>query len=352
MRLSTALSVNIVLLLGIVLPVLADSAGIYDSAKQATSKVIEYLDLEKQQVFDKAGKIRDDVFNTWSDSQLNEWLESHNIIKEPSKPSTVDELRKFAAKHKDLLLEDINNFKDKAADSASPYLSKSKEYVADSADALFESTVSTWSSSRLKAYLDARGIPAPQYGKKDQLLKLVRENRYRLVDRKYNGPWTFDAWSVDDLKSWLQEQGSNIQGSREQLATAANEQLAKLKENAKHKSNDAYGVTVDAWNRAKKPDFGKWSDTDLKAYVGSYGVDFKNERDDLVRQAEQNYNYFVQGSGPAKWEKVKHEGNLYFAQATIYGKYYGSVLYSYAKSGILKLYHIINGYATGSKEDL
>jgi len=62
----------------------------------------------------------------------------------------------------------------------------------------FDQAMSTWSNSRLKAYLDARGVPVPQSGKTDELRTAVRLNS-RKAATGFTA-WTFDTWTSENLK--------------------------------------------------------------------------------------------------------------------------------------------------------
>lgn len=52
--------------------------------------------------------------------------------------------------------------------------------------------------SRLKAYLDSRGVPVPQSGRRDELLATVRLNKHKAATDW--SAWTFDTWTIDNLK--------------------------------------------------------------------------------------------------------------------------------------------------------
>lgn len=66
------------------------------------------------------------------------------------------------------------------------------------ADHAFNAAVASWSDSRLKAYLDSRGVPVPQSGKKDELIAAVRLNKHKAATGW--SAWTFDTWTVDNLR--------------------------------------------------------------------------------------------------------------------------------------------------------
>jgi hypothetical protein len=62
----------------------------------------------------------------------------------------------------------------------------------------FNSAVQSWSDSRLKAYLDSRGVPVPQSGKRDELIAAVRLNKHKAATGWT--AWTFDTWTIDNLR--------------------------------------------------------------------------------------------------------------------------------------------------------
>ena len=85
-----------------------------------------------------------------------------------------------------------------ATSSAGNAYAKSTDDAALKADDLWNSAIAGWSDTRLKAYLDARGVPVPQNGKKDELLAAVRLNKHKAATGW--SAWTFDTWTVDNLK--------------------------------------------------------------------------------------------------------------------------------------------------------
>lgn len=109
----------------------------------------------------------------------------------------------LAKKHRNQLTG--NNVKDSAASAMGAATSKAgNEYAKATDDASlktqesFDSVVGSWSDSRLKAFLDARGVPVPQGGKKNELIKQVRLNKNK-ASSGYSA-WTFDTWNTENLK--------------------------------------------------------------------------------------------------------------------------------------------------------
>lgn len=147
--------------------------------------------------------LTEELFNAWSDSQLKKFLDEHNI-KVPQ-GSKRNELLALARKHRHSVLEQASAVSQSAADYLGAATSRAgNEYARATDDAklkahdAFDSSVETWSNTRLKAFLDARGVPVPQAGKRDQLLAKVRQNRHRLANQ-WNA-YTFETWHTEELK--------------------------------------------------------------------------------------------------------------------------------------------------------
>ena len=145
--------------------------------------------------------LSDALLDSWSDSQIKDWADK-NGIKVPQ-GSKRNELIALAKKHRSQLTGDT--VKDSAASVMGAATSKAGNQFAKATDdaslktqETFDAAVESWSDSRLKAFLDARGVPVPQGGKKDELVKQVRLN----ANKASTGwsAWTFDTWSTENLK--------------------------------------------------------------------------------------------------------------------------------------------------------
>lgn len=151
--------------------------------------------------------LSDAVFNAWSDSQLKKFLDEHGV--RVPQGSKRNELIALARKHRAALLSrastasetvssSMSDMYEAATSSAGNQFAKATDDVRLRAYDAFDKAVAVWSDSRLKAYLDARGIPVPQGGRRDELLAKVRANKYKAA-RDWN-VWTFDTWDRERLK--------------------------------------------------------------------------------------------------------------------------------------------------------
>lgn len=242
----------------------------------------------------------DAVFDSWSDSQIKEWADK-NGLKVPQ-GSKRNELLAFARKHRAQLTEDT------AASSASSAFgaatSKVGSAYATATDTVFDTAINSWSASRLKAYLDSRGVPVPQSGKIDELRAAVRLQGHK-ASTGYSA-WTFDTWTTENLKTWLGSQaeasGKKAQDytnmSRDQLVKAAQSGYAS----ASSISGTAYAsmtsAMASATGAAKDASFDTWSDSDLKSYLDDYGVPVYQgtTTNELKALAKRQYTYFKYGT--------------------------------------------------------
>jgi len=144
--------------------------------------------------------------------EIKEWADK-NGIKVPQ-GSKRNELLAIARKHRAQLTGDNASYSAKSAASkasasggsafgaatsaAGNQYAKATDDAQLKAQDAFNSAVGTWSESRLKAYLDARGVPVPQSSKRDELVAAVRLNAHKASTGW--SAWTFDTWTVDNLK--------------------------------------------------------------------------------------------------------------------------------------------------------
>lgn len=146
--------------------------------------------------------LSEELFNAWSDSKLKEFLDEHGV-KVPQ-GSKRNELVALARKHRAYLVEQASSASSAASEAFGAATTKAGNQFAQATDDAklklddqFDAAIKTWSDSRLKAFLDARGVPVPQYGKRDELLAKVRANAHRA-----SGGWNeynFDTWDKEHL---------------------------------------------------------------------------------------------------------------------------------------------------------
>lgn len=147
--------------------------------------------------------LSDALFNAWSDSKLKLFLDEHGV--NVPQGSARNEMIALARKHRASLLSQASTASSTAAEALGAATSSAgNEYTQATDNAqlkvqeAFDTAVQGWSNSRLKAFLDARGVPVPQKNRRDELLAKVRENRHKAAT-SWNA-WNFETWDVENLK--------------------------------------------------------------------------------------------------------------------------------------------------------
>lgn len=195
----------------------------------------------------------------------------------------MNELRALVRKHRADILGD--NVSGSAASAFGAATSKAgNQYAQATNDAslaaqdAFNSVVDTWSDSRLKAYLDARGVPVPQASKTDELRALVRKNAHKAWSG-WNA-WTFDDFSIENLKNYLQANGDAAAKQTAEKSGATRDELVSAAQSAYTSASSAGGANwasatsylSKATDSAKTSAFDTWSESDIKNYLDSYGI--------------------------------------------------------------------------------
>merc|ERR1711977_44692 len=306
-------------------------ASVRRNARIASLKAADMQASASKSAAAAAETLSDKLLDSWSDSQIKEWADK-NGIKVPQ-GSRRNELLAIARKHRAQLTGDNVSYSAKSAASkasdsgasafgaatsrAGNEYAKATDDAALKADDLFQKATSTWSESRLKAYLDARGVPVPQSGKKDELLAAVRLNRHKAATGW--SAWTFDTWTTENLKKYLASTGNKAAEKASKQADASREQLLSAAQVAYSSASKTGGVgyaSVTSYlakqtDAAKDSMFDTWSESELKNYLDSYGFDVPqgSTKNQLVAYARNSRNYFQYGTTTPQgtlWAKLSN----------------------------------------------
>jgi hypothetical protein len=182
--------------------------------------------------------------------------------------------------------------------------------------------------SRLKAYLDSRGIPVPQTCKKDELLAAVRLNRHKAATGW--SAWTFDTWTLENLKAYLSSSGNKAAekaskqtgATREQLLSAAQAAYAEASKTGGTSYASVTSYLAKQTDAAKDSIFDTWSESELKNYLDSYGfkVPQGSTKNQLVAWARNQRNYFQYGTTTPQgtlWAKLQNGAQWVLDQLSI-----------------------------------
>ncbi|ODQ78117.1 hypothetical protein BABINDRAFT_163133 [Babjeviella inositovora NRRL Y-12698] len=210
--------------------------------KDSYSSFLDDLELSDADIFDRAGKVKRLFIETWSESQLREWLADHEVDDLGEKAlETKEQLVAYVEEHSSDLVFDIQSWLASASKTASPWLSKASK-KSNLVNHTFLVDVDKWPKDRLKAFLKARGVSIPLFATKLELVYLVKKNANTLLGPNVQnlGDIFFQGWETDKIKDWLTEHKLAIDGNREVLLERARQWYADLKGNADELANEQF----------------------------------------------------------------------------------------------------------------
>lgn len=228
--------------------------------------------------------------------------------------SKVNELRALVRKNRAQILGD--NVSASAASAFGAATSKAgNQYAKATDDATlaaqdaFDKVVNSWSETRLKAYLDARGVPVPQGSKTAELQALVRRNAHKAA-HPYSA-WTWDDLSYDNLKKYLASSGNAAAKKVGDSSSATRDELVEAAQSAYSSASSAGGGSyasatsylAQATESAKKSTFDTWSESELKAYLDSYGI----VSSPFASKTFNLYSFHINFAKPARPPGLHHQ---------------------------------------------
>ncbi|KAH8591689.1 hypothetical protein B0O99DRAFT_631995 [Bisporella sp. PMI_857] len=320
-------------------------ASVRRNSRIASLKAAAASASASQSAANAAQTLSDKLLDSWSDSQIKAWADE-NGIKVPQ-GSRRNELIAIARKHRAQLTASASSAFGAATSSAGNQYAKATDDAQLKAEDAFNSASATWSESRLKAYLDTRGVPVPQSGKRDELLAAVRLNRHKAATGW--SAWTFDTWTIDNLKKYLAQSGNKAaqkaskqtDATREQLISAAQEAYATASKSGGTAYASVTSYLAQQTDAAKDSIFDTWSESELKNYLDSYGFDVPqgSTKNQLIAYARNSRNYFQYGTTTPQgtlWAKLNNGYNWVLEQLNLgaaAGKKQAEVAADSAKEG-------------------
>ena len=291
--------------------------------------------------------VSDAIFDTWSESSLKEFFDKHGI-KVPQ-GSRRNEMVALARKHSASLGGSATSVASSLSGSGASALGaatskagnaagQATDAASSSAEDAFDATIDTWSDSRLKGFLDSRGVPVPQGGKRDELLAKARLNKHKATTGW--SAWTFDTWSKENLQKYLSANGKkakkNTGATRDELMKQVQDAYSSASKSGGSSYASITSYLASSTDAAKDNSFDTWSDSDLKSYLDSYGVpNYQGSTTDELRaMAKKQGNYFRYGTstpsgtmyerlmGSAQWLYHQFMGGA--AQGSATGQQYAS----------------------------
>ncbi len=116
-------------------------------------------------------------------------------------------------------------------------------------------------------------MPTYQGTKRDELLAAVRLNKHKAATGW--SAWTFDTWTVENLKAYLASSGNKAaekvskqtDATREQLLSAAQDAYASASKSSGTAYASVTSYLAKQTDSAKDSVFDTWSESELKNYL-------------------------------------------------------------------------------------
>ena len=219
------------------------------------------------------------------------------------------DVKKGTEKNKNVLQNQIKSTWQDTEDSASTAYGSVRDWIFDRRVESSKNMIPmdatnptrSWTDSSLKSFCDKHSIPVPQPRKRDQYLKAAREN-YQTVANKlgettaYPGNWLYESWSDSDAKAWLDERGipAPQPGTRDKLIASIRRNARVASLNSQSAANRAQSSVSSSAKAAKETLsdslLDSWSDSQIKEWADKNGIKVPqgSNRNELVALARKH----------------------------------------------------------------
>lgn len=282
-------------------------ASVRRNSRLAYLQMQEQTESSKKSAQQAYAALTDKLIDSWSESQLKEFCDKNGI--NVPQGTKLNQLRALVRKNRAEILGDtVSGTAASAFGAATSNVgsaaTKATDTASQAAQDAFDKAVNTWSDSRLKAYLDARGVPVPQGSKTDELRALVRKNSHKAASGWT--AWTWDDLSLDNIRSYIASSGNaaakKVSGktgaTRDELVDAAQSAYLSASSAGGGSYASATSFLTKATDTTKAGLFDTWSESELKSYLDGYGIPVPqgSEINELRALARRQYTYFKYGT--------------------------------------------------------
>jgi hypothetical protein len=282
-------------------------ASVRRNSRLAYLQMQEQTESSKKSAQQAYAALTDKLIDSWSESQLKEFCDKNGI--NVPQGTKLNQLRALVRKNRAEILGDtVSGTAASAFGAATSNVgsaaTKATDTASQAAQDAFDKAVNTWSDSRLKGYLDARGVPVPQGSKTDELRALVRKNAHKAASGWT--AWTWDDLSLDNIRSYIASSGNAAAKKVSDKTGATRDELIDAAQSAYLSASSAGGGSyasatsflTKATDTTKAGLFDTWSESELKAYLDSYGIPVPqgSEINELRALARRQYTYFKYGT--------------------------------------------------------
>ncbi|KAL2019313.1 hypothetical protein VTK56DRAFT_9780 [Thermocarpiscus australiensis] len=282
-------------------------ASVRRNSRLAYLRMQEEAERSRKSTQEAYAALTDKLIDSWSESQLKEFCDKNGI--NVPQGTKLNQLRALVRKHRAEVMGDTVSASAASAfgaatSSIGSAAGKATDTASDAAQKAFDAAVNSWSESRLKGYLDARGVPVPQGSKTDELRALVRKHAHKAATGWT--AWTWDDLSYENLRNYLANSGNaaakqvseKTGATRDELVSAAQSVYASASSAGGGSYASATSFLAKATDAAKANVFETWSESELKAYLDSYGVPVPqgSTLNELRALARRQHMYFKYGT--------------------------------------------------------
>lgn len=246
-------------------------------------------------------------YKSWDTNQLQNYLQSAG-----------KDIKKGTEKNKDSLVNQVQSSWHETAATANDAYGSVEKWIFD-----------TWTESQLKSFLDYHDIPNPSPRTRDSLLHTARANYQKIADKagekaQYPGNWLWQGWSDSDLKAWLDERGvpAPQPSNRDKLIASLrrNARVASVHASSQHAS--ATSSAAAAQSSISEQLLESWSDSQIKEWADKNGIKVPqgSKRNELLALARKHLASLsgdnVASSASAAYGSATTSAANFFAQNT------------------------------------
>ncbi|GAA6042300.1 hypothetical protein NBRC10512_002587, partial [Rhodotorula toruloides] len=268
---------------------------------------------------------RDGAYDTWSDSQLRQFLLDKGVISPSFKREELVQLaREYGLEASKTAESAWARTTDAAADAAHAVAENTSaafyavvdgpaqayDYVAGKLEDTRDYVYSTWTDSDLHSWAVSKGLVKPEEKKRrDELLDLVRKPYSDATSHVY------EAWSDSYLRNWLQRHGvvkSKTANTRDELLDLMSknyygardttyeywsdsavrrwlESRGLVKPNETKTASELRNLIASNYWKLRDQAYSAWDESMLRAYLDKNKVQYEKDamRNDLVRLVKE-----------------------------------------------------------------
>ncbi|KAL2128953.1 hypothetical protein VTI74DRAFT_8420 [Chaetomium olivicolor] len=294
-------------------------ASVRRNSRLAYLRMQEETERSRKSAQEAYSALTDKLIDSWGESQLKEFCDKNNI--NVPQGTKLNQLRALVRKHRAEIMGDtVSGTAASAFGAATSSIgsaaTKATDTASQAAQDAFDKAINTWTDSRLKGYLDARGVPVPQGSKTEELRALVRKHAHKAASGWT--AWTWDDLSLENLRNYLASSGNAAAKKASEKTGATRDELVQAAQAAYASASSAGGSSfasatsylARATDVAKANVFDTWSESELKAYLDSYGIPAPqgstlNELRALARRQHMYFKYGTTTPTETLFAKVK-----------------------------------------------